>query len=148
MKTIPYKPHGRMDWGLVGTLKPDSAGVEIADRTREDVARFESHGRRAWWCILWLPLSALAPVGLAIFSRARVAGPGQALVLVLPVMLTFAWFVYNVIKAANCPWCGVRLADQPRMPAPSHCASCAQPLTLRAFDANTPHENAGGCVPR
>lgn len=142
-----------MDWGLVGTLRVSSADVEVADRTGQDVARFERCGRRAWWCILWLPLAALGPVGLAFFCRslipgAKVSGPGLGFVSVLPMMLTFAWFAYNIIKSATCPWCGIRLADQPRMPAPSHCPRCAQPLTLKAWDARLPRDNSGGAVPR
>lgn len=153
MKTVPYKPQRRLDFGLVGQLPEARAGVEARDCTREDVARFERHGPQAWWCVLWLPIAALGPVGLAFFCRwlmpgAKVSGPGLGLLSVMPMMLTFAWFAYNIIKSADCPWCGIRMADQPRIPRPQCCARCKQPLTLKAWDARVPRDNEGSSVPR
>ncbi|MBX3474057.1 MAG: hypothetical protein KF754_06705 [Planctomycetes bacterium] len=151
MKPVPYKPPQCLEFGPVGQLAQARAGVETRDRTRGEIARFERHASRAWWCILWVPLAALGPFGLAHFCRWLVPGAkvsGFGLVSTLLTMLTFVWLGYNIVKSADCPWCGIRMADQPRIPRLQCCARCKQPLTRKAWDDRVPRENGGGAVPR
>lgn len=146
MSTVPYKPQRRLDLGLVGQLPEARAGGETRDCTREDVARFERHGRYVLWTIVGMPVFLLA-----LFCFVRVFGvrsPAVAL-LVVPVMLGgLAWFACNVFRSARCIWCDDKLNDQPRIPRPQCCARCKQPLTLKAWDARVPRDSGGGVVPR
>lgn len=153
MKPAPYQQRYRRPWGLAGELCAAPANVEVADCTRDEVARFERYGRRAWWCILWLPVAALGPVGLAhlchwLVPNIRFYGQVLGFVSVVPMLLAFVWFAGNVFKSASCPWCASRLPDQPRSPAAPHCSRCHQPLTLRAWDERVPRDSFGGTVPR
>lgn len=156
MKPVPYQQRYRRPWGLAGELCAAPANVEVADCTRNRIARHELHSRRVWRGFVALPLCVLGTLPLVhglhwllLTNFARpfpdwLAGP----VVIASILPPLAWILVHAVRSAMCPWCGVQLCDQPRSPAAPHCSRCHQPLTLKAWDARVPGENTGGAVPR